>query len=209
MLNMSNQQFYSYLSDCLFDYFDENPLKKGDRFYIQFDEPAEVSNFYDSIEEYAKENSYYVPFLFKPERGDEFSTFSVKLKDIQANDVYLVIVGDSDINEDYYVTLRNRVGSQTDDWENTALLIIYNEAKDSIFEGMGNLSSKNMPLNINSISRNLKKGLETDRNLSRVDKKIVEFSISKLNEDLSETTIWDYETILSIIKNGKINEKKI
>lgn len=208
MLNMSNQ-FYRYLSNCLFNYFDENPLKKGDRFYIQFDEPNQVTDFRDSIEEYAEKKSSHIPFVFKPERGDEFSTFSVKLKDIQSNDIYFVIVGNPDINEDYYVTLRNRAGSQSDNWENTALLIIYNEAKDSIFEGMGNLASKNMPLNINSISKNLKNDLKIDRNLKKADKKIVTFSISKLNEDLSETTIWDYESILSIIESGEITDKNL
>ena len=47
MLNMSNQ-FYDYLSNKLIDYFTENNLLKGDKFFIRFDEDEQVLSFYDT-----------------------------------------------------------------------------------------------------------------------------------------------------------------
>ena len=44
MLNMSDQ-FYNYLTSKLFDYFKDNNLVAGDKFYIQFDEDSQIINF--------------------------------------------------------------------------------------------------------------------------------------------------------------------
>ena len=41
MLNMSNQ-FYDYLSNKLLDYFEENKILNGERFFISLDEDEQV-----------------------------------------------------------------------------------------------------------------------------------------------------------------------
>lgn len=199
MLNMSDQ-FYNYLSSKLFDYFKSNPLVNGDRFYIQFDEDSQIVDFYNSIKEYGENNSSLRDFTFKHEKGDEFTTFS-----IDCDGVNLVIAESTNISEDYLVTLRNQVSAQKGAWQNTALLIIYNEAKDSIFNGMGNLASEGMPLNINYISNNLEEEISNSKNLGKEGRQIIRFSLNNLKEDIFQTTLWDYETILSILKSEKIN----
>ena len=50
---MSNQ-FYDYLSNKLIDYFTENNLLKGDKFFIRFDEDEQVFLFYDSLRNVGK-----------------------------------------------------------------------------------------------------------------------------------------------------------
>ena len=149
MLNMSNQ-FYNYLTSKLFDYFKDNGIVAGDKFYIQFDEDSQIINFYNSIKEYGEDNSSLRDFIFKHEKGDEFTTFSIDCEDVD-----LVIVESTIVSEDYLVTLRNQVSAQKGAWQNKALLIIYDDAKDSIFNGMGNLATEGMPLNINYISEHL------------------------------------------------------
>ena len=203
MLNMSDQ-FYSYLSNKLFNYFENNKLKKGDKFYIQFDEKDEILDFYESIKEYAIDNHSFEEFSYKHEKGDEFDTFSITCGDLK-----LVIVESVSISEDYLVTLRNQVGSQKGVWENTALLIIYDEAKDSIFNGMGNLANDGMPLNINYISKNLEDEISSSKNLEKSSKEIIRFSLKNLKEDIFQTTIWDYKNILSIIKSEKITPEDL
>ena len=203
MLNMSDQ-FYNYLTSKLFDYFKDNNLVAGDKFYIQFDEDSQIINFYNSIKEYGEKHSSLRDFAFKHEKGDEFTTFS-----IDCDGIDLVIVESTTISEDYLVTLRNQVSAQKGPWQNTALLIIYDEAKDSIFNGMGNLATEGMPLNINYISENLEDEISNSKNLGKDGKQIIRFTLNNLKEDIFQTTIWDYKNILAIIKSEEITPEDL
>ena len=198
MLNMSNQ-FYNYLTSKLFDYFKDNGIVAGDKFYIQFDEDSQIINFYNSIKEYGEDNSSLRDFTFKHEKGDEFTTFSIDCEDVD-----LVIVESTTVSEDYLVTLRNQVSAQKGSWQNTSLLIIYDDAKDSIFNGMGNLATEGMPLNINYISEHLEDEISNSKNLGKEGKQIIRFTLNNLKENIFQTTIWDYKNILAIIKSEKI-----
>ena len=198
MLNMSDQ-FYNYLSGKLFDYFSNDNLTKGERYYIQFDEESQIDDFYDSIKEYGIENNIYKEFSYKHEKGDEFLSFA-----IECNGVDVVIAKSTAISENYLVTLRNEVPKQEGVWENTALFAIFDEAIDSVFEGMGNLADSGKPLNINYISKNLENEIKDPKKLGKANSEIIKFAIKNLKEDLFQTTIWDYKNILSIIKSGEV-----
>lgn len=130
-------------------------------------------------------------------------TFSIEI-----NGIKLVVSESLSINDNYLVTLRNRVTSQKDDWENTALLIICKDSIDSINKGMKDLQKKGMPLNIKSISNNLEEEIES-QNFGEVDKAIVSFALDILEEDIFQTTLWDYEAILSIINNGTVSDEDL
>ena len=128
-------------------------------------------------------------------------TFAIRIGGIN-----LVVSESLSINVDYLVTLRNQVASQQGDWENTALLVICTEGIDSINKGMRDLQKEGMPLNIKSISDKLEEEIK-DSDLDPSDQQIANFSLTILEEDLFQTTLWDYETILSIINKGHIDDK--
>ena len=48
MRNMSNK-FYNYLSNKLKDFFKNNEIRRGDKFFIQFDEEYRVDDFYNTL----------------------------------------------------------------------------------------------------------------------------------------------------------------
>jgi len=200
---MSNQ-FYSYLSDKIFDYFSKNNLVKGERYYIQFDDEDQIMELYNSIKEYGIENDVYDDFYFKHEKGDEYKTFS-----INCNGVRLVIVECATISENYLVTLRNEVPKQEGVWKDAALFAIFDESIDSNSDAMGNLADNGKPLNINYLSENLEDEIKKSKNLVKAHKEILKFSINKLKEDIFQTTIWDYKNILSIIKSEKITSEDL
>jgi len=128
---------------------------------------------------------------------------------MNCNGISLVIAKSTDISENYLVTLRNVVPKQEGDWENTALFAIFDNAIDSVFDGMGNLADSGKPLNINYISKNLENEIKSSKNLGKPNKEIIKFSINNLKEDLFQTTIWDYKNILSIIKSEQITPKDL
>ena len=112
----------------------------------------------------------------------------------------------NNVSVDYLVTLRNQVTTQDGVWKDTALLIICYNIIDSIYDGMRNLEKEDMPLNINIIKDNLKDEIDSSKSLSKVDKVVTKFYLDKKIEDSFQTTLWDYEDILSIINKGKIEE---
>ena len=196
MLNMSNQ-FYDYLSTKLLDYFDKNALKIGDKFFISFNEDDHVESFYESLRNIGKSEVFsYVHEI----SGKKYETFFIEI-----NGIKLVVSESLSINDNYLVTLRNKVSSQKGYWENTALLIICKDSIDSISKGMKDLQKKGMPLNIKSISNNLEEEIDS-RKFNKVDRLIVKFALTILEEDIFQTTLWNYETILSIINNGAVSD---
>ena len=135
---MSNQ-FYDYLSNKFVEFFNENPLMPGSRFLINFDNANQVKQFYNSLK---KKSTGDFEFLY----GDGFNSFTTFL--IKFGEVDL-IVADSSVTSDFLVTLRNKVSKLEDDWKNKALLIISDDVKDSINEGMVSLQDEGYPFSLN------------------------------------------------------------
>ncbi|WP_295592626.1 DNA phosphorothioation-dependent restriction protein DptH [uncultured Methanobrevibacter sp.] len=197
---MSNQ-FYDYLSNKLLDYFKENKILNGERFFISLDEDEQVLLFYNSLKKIGNTKLACSDFSYIHEKSNKrYDTFAIKI-----NDINLVVSESLSINMDYLVTLRNQVTSQQGDWENTALLVICTEGIDSINKGMRDLQKEGMPLNIKSISDKLEEEINHSK-LNPTDQQIAKFSLTVLEEDLFQTTLWDYETILSIINKGHVDD---
>lgn len=204
MLNMSSQ-FYDYLSNKLIDYFHENNLFEGEKFYIRFDEDEQVISFYESLKRVRKSTLYYDDFHYIHNvSGKEYETYSITIDDVK-----LVVAESLSVNMDYLVTLRNKVTSQEDVWQGTALLVICNDAIDSIYSGMRDLQKEGMPFNVRAISENLEEEIENSKTLSIPDKQIAKFSLSIQEDEMFQTTLWDYETILSIINKGYVSDEDL
>ena len=193
---MSNQ-FYEYLSNKLIDFFENEGIVNGSTFFMLFDEKEQLSQFDNSLKEMGKHKSIYDEFYFThPISKKEYSTYSLKI-----NGKKLVIANSLNIkHSSYLVTLRNFVGDQEEEWKDTSLLILYLESIDSIEGGAGNLQKEGMPLSINNISKNLDDDIDNSKKLSDSSKEIIKFFLSNQINDFYENTLWDYETILSIIE---------
>lgn len=201
MHNMSNQ-FYKYLSNKLINYFKSN-LQVGDKFFVQFDEENQVELFYNTLKDSNNFESVSVDeFVYKHDGGNEFKTFSLLIGDVK-----LVVANSLDVNVDYLVTLRNQIAPQKGVWKDSALLIVCYEPIDSICEGMRDLESKGLPFDVNIISKNLVDEIDGSKELSKVNKEITKFYLSKKEEDLFQTNLWDYEEILGILNKGKIDNE--
>ena len=199
MHNMSNK-FYNYMSDKIKNFFENTEIRQGDKFFIQFDEEYRVDDFFNALK---NDLDNVVEFKYQHENSNvSFTTFSTLLK----NGIKVVVVNSNAVSVDYLVTLRNQVTTQEGVWKNTSLLIICYNIIDSIYDGMRNLEKEDMPLNINVIKDNLKDEIDSSK-LSKIDKVITKFYLDKKMDDAFQTTLWDYEDILSIINKGEIEEK--
>ena len=192
---MSNQ-FYNYLSDKLINFFNENSLNPGDRFFINFDNNDQVKYFYESLKKNASDTFEYC-------HSDEFNPFKTFLINFEGIEL---IIANSFVEADFLVTLRNEVSKLKGIWENKALLIISDDVKDSINEGMVNLQDEGYPFSLNYISNNLSDDIQKS-NLSSFDRDVLNVFLENNTERaLYKSTLWDFEEVLSIIKKEKIDQ---
>jgi len=120
-------QFYKYLSTKLDSFLDGQSLKGGERFYLQFDEQQQVAEFYSVLKELKRAETFY----YKHQHGSPYRTFALMI-----NGIKIVVAATVDnVTPDFLVTLRNKVGEQKGEWENTALISICHETLDSIRGG--------------------------------------------------------------------------
>lgn len=198
MLNMS-KQFYNYLSKKLLDFF-KNNLKIGEKFYVQIDDDNQVNDFYNYLKDTASLNGFAInKFSYTHKLGkDTFTTYYISI-----NGVKLVIANSYKVTPDFLVTLRNQVTEQKDVWENSALLVLCNDAIDSIYNGMSNLMKKGSAFDVVSISNNLEKDIE-ESNLSKAEKEIIKFHLNNINENTFKASLWDYKEVFEALNSGTV-----
>ena len=190
-----SSQFYDYLTNKFVYFFNEHHLAPGDRFLINFDNENQVKNFYNSLK---KESTGNFEFSYG-EEFNSFNTFLIKFDDVE------LIVADSSVTSDFLVTLRNNVSKLEGIWKNKALLIISEDVKDSINEGMINLQDEGYPFSLSYISENLMNDINKS-NLSIYDRDVLNVFLNNDETDtLYKSTLWDFEEVLSIIVKEKID----
>jgi DNA phosphorothioation-dependent restriction protein DptH len=200
MLSMSNQ-FYNYIVTTLIDYFKSSNITAGNRYYLQLDNQEELSLLVRALQEIKNVQS----FEYKHEHGDQYETFFIPFGVVK-----LVVAHTSErVTPDFLVTLRNLVGEQKEDWNNTALLSIVSEQLDSIQGGSSDLQKEGMPLHINSIFANLKLKIENSV-LDKVDQIILMDNLDNLlrEQSFQQITLFDFEDIFKTLERGSIEDSE-
>lgn len=193
---MSNQ-FYSYLSNKIIDFFRQNPLKPGSKYNIQFEKEEQVRALFEEL----KDNTLYREYEYKDQNGN------VKYKSYQLdfNGVSLIVSSTMDgVQPDFLTRLRNMVGIEAG-YEKKAILFIHNTTLDSIMGGTESFSKEGMPFHIDSIQKSIKSDL-VNISLSHVDKAIIDMDLERKKNALftENNSIFEYEEVLNIINKGSI-----
>lgn len=193
---MSNQ-FYSYLSDRIISFFQQNPLTSGSKYNIQFETEEQVRNLYEKL----KDNTLYREYEYKDLNGE------VKYKSYQLdfNGIGLIVSSTMDnVQPDFLTRLRNMVGLE-EGYENKAILFIHNTTLDSIIGGTESFAKGGMPFHIDSIQKDIKKKLAGDL-FNEVDKSIIESDLERKRNALfgDNNSVFEYEDVLDILNKGYI-----
>lgn len=198
MHNMLNQ-FYNYLSQRLVEFFEHEGLSGGERYYLQFDNEEQVSQFYEVLKQ--QENAEEMKY--QHEEGSPYHTFGLRINGIRV----LVAATINNVTPDFLVTLRNKVGEQHKDLENTALLSICHETLDSIKGGSSDLQKEGMPFHVKSITKTLKQEIEQS-NLMKDEKEVASFFLQKkLDNMMLQSDLFDFAEVLALLAQGKIKEE--
>ena len=200
MRNMSNQ-FYSYLSSKIINFFTKNPLIPGSKYNIQFETEKQVRDLYEKLQD----NNLCQEYEYKDSKGQ----FKYKSYQVQFNDVSLIVSSTIDnVQPDFLTRLRNMVGLE-EGYEKKAILFIHNTTLDSIMGGTESFSKEGMPFNIDSIQKDIKKKLAVE-SFSEVDKSIIEIDLDRKKDTLfmDNSSIFEYEDVIDILNKGYIDKSK-
>ncbi|MDU1412557.1 MAG: DNA phosphorothioation-dependent restriction protein DptH [Clostridium sp.] len=194
-----SDQFYSYLSTKIIEFFNANPLSKGAKYNIQFEKKEQVQALYDEL----KNNTLYKEYEYKDFNGQ------VKYKSYLLNfqNVKLIVSATVDnVQPDFLTRLRNMVGVE-EEYKDKAILFIHDTTLDSIIGGTESFEKEGMPFNINCIQSDIQKRL-SDSNFSEIDKAIIELDLARKKKDLigDSISIFEYKELLTIVNETCIEK---
>ncbi|MCR6514273.1 DNA phosphorothioation-dependent restriction protein DptH [Clostridium sp. LY3-2] len=194
-------QFYSYLSEIIINFFKDNPLNSGAKYQIQFETEEQVRTLYDVL----SQNTLSQDFEYKDENGEvKYKSYELRL-----NGKELIVAATIDnVQPDFLTRLRNMVGQEAG-YENKGILFIHNTTLDSIVGGTESFSKEGMPFHVEFIQNNIKENINKN-NFSDVDKVIVEKDLERKNNYLFQdnNSIFEYKEILDIINKGYIDKSE-
>jgi DNA phosphorothioation-dependent restriction protein DptH len=193
-------QFYSYLSNKIIEFFTVNPLSPGSKYSIQFENQEEVRSLYEGL---MKNNSLYKKFEYKDLIGEvKYRSYMLDFPNIKL----IIAATIDDVQPDFLTRLRNMVGVEKG-YEDKAILFIHNTTLDSIMGGTESFAKEGMPFHIKSIESDIRKKL-VESSFSEIEKAIIELDLERKASELlvDSISIFEYKDLLATV-NGKFIER--
>lgn len=191
-------QFYSYLSDKIIDFFKDNPLEVGAKYNIQFETDDQVKSLVKALEE----NNIAEPFEYTDKGEVKYNSYMLNFGKVKL----IVASTMGNVKPDFLTRLRNMVGMESG-YEDKAILFIHNTTLDSIMGGTESFSKEGMPFHIDSIQKDIKKKLSVSE-FKEVDKKIIELDLERKKTELfhDNGSVFEYKEILETINSTCIDK---
>ncbi|TVV25331.1 DUF87 domain-containing protein [Weissella cibaria] len=198
MHNMLSQ-YYSFLAKKFQDWVTEKKqVEPGDRFFALLDEQKDVDALYNTFKE--------LPMGGKTEFNSQ--SLGYKTVSLTLNNIRLLIVGATDgVTNDFLVTLRNRISAQIGEFENTAIFFIVTDPLDSIIGGSFDVSQTQAPFDVNQIKSEIDSEIEKS-NLTVPERTVLKSFIKNMDSGANTTVLKDFETVFSVLENGKITSER-
>lgn len=194
-------QFYSYLSSKIIEFFNINPLTSGVKYNIQFEKQDQVKALYEEL----KNTTLYKEYEYKDNKGEV--KYKSYLLDFQG--IKLIVSATIDnVQPDFLTRLRNMVGVEPG-YEDKAILFIHDSNLGSIMGGTESFSKEGMPFHVNSIQKDIRKKLATSE-FSEVDKAIINLDLERKKKELfgENISIFEYKDLLEIIDRTCIEKNQ-
>ncbi|GKU30436.1 DNA phosphorothioation-dependent restriction protein DptH [Clostridium folliculivorans] len=194
-----SDQFYSYLSDKVIQFFNINPLTSGAKYNIQFEKREQVEALYEEL----KNNTLYKVYEYVDKGEVKYTSYLLDFTNVKL----IVSATIGNVQPDFLTRLRNMVGVE-EGYKDKAILFIHDTTLDSIMGGTESFSKEGMPFHIYSIQRDIKRRLN-DADFSEVDKAIIDLDLERKKSDAlgDSISIFEYKDLLSIV-NGTCIEKE-
>ena len=202
-MHNTSSQLYKYVSNLIIEFFASQKIQAGDRYNLYLEDIEHIDSLYDSL----KKNSLVSiePFSYThPEGGQAYSTFSLLIEGTK-----VIIASSTFASEDYFTMLRNKVADQNDEFESTAILILFSGKLDSLLGGSGSLIKEGMPLHYSRFKSKIENDIEHTKVLKKHEKLILKAVLDKKTKSVVEdnNSIFDYEQVINSLGKGTIEKQ--
>lgn len=202
-MHNTSSQLYKYVSNLIIEFFVTQKIQAGDRYNLYLEDIEHIDSLYDSL----KKNSLVSiePFSYThPEGGQAYTTFSLLIEGTK-----VIIASSTFASEDYFTMLRNKVADQNDEFESTAILILFSGKLDSLLGGSGSLIKEGMPLHYSRFKSKIENDIEHAKVLKKHEKLILKAVLDKKTKSVVEdnNSIFDYEQVINSLEKGTIEKQ--
>lgn len=202
-MHNTSSQLYKYVSNLILEFFVSQKIQAGDRYNLYLEDIEHIDYLYDSL----KNNSLVSiePFSYThPEGGLAYTTFSLFIEGTK-----VIIASSTFASEDYFTMLRNKVADQNDEFEDTAILILFSGKLDSLLRGSGSLIKEGMPLHYSRFKSKIENDIEHNKVLKKHEKLILKTVLDKKTKSVVEdnNSIFDYEQVINSLEKGTIEKQ--
>lgn len=205
-MHSMSEKFYEFIASQINSFFltqsSHNILHGAETFCLKLDDANMVRNVKEALENLAKDNNSIGSFSYPCKNREPYHTFTLKVQ----NNIEIVVAAQlEEVTGDFVgATLRNAANAQR-----KPLLMITSEPNDSALSSSLSMTAPQMPLNFKNIIVNLKAKIKKSNTLSKVEKVILDFELSRREDDVfsDHTSLYEYKELLSIMENGKIAEE--
>lgn len=202
-MHNTSSQLYKYVSNLIIEFFVSQKIQAGDRYNLYLEDIEHIDSLYDSLNKSTVVS--IEPFSYThPEGGQAYSTFSLLIEDTK-----VIIASSKFASEDYFTMLRNKVADQNDEFEGTAILILFSGKLDSLLGGSGSLIKEGMPLHYSRFKSKIENDIEHTKVLKKHEKFILKAVLDRKTKSLVEdnNSIFDYEQVINSLEKGTIEKQ--
>ncbi|MCQ2163596.1 MAG: DUF87 domain-containing protein [Bacteroidales bacterium] len=200
-----SQSFYKYLSGNIVSFFKNNPIKKGDRYYVIIEDKEKRCRFVEALQQEATAKSLIIPQIYDGvlsiEKDPTYSTFSLTGEDAD------LIIGITDSADDgYLTTLRNAVGVHGGVLENYGILfILEGNRTESLTTACMDLQSKGLPLDYELITKQIYDGIEADI-INEYEQDYLKSYLESIASFIKtgSSSLFDLEDVLAILQDKSL-----
>ncbi len=197
MRNMS-KEFYDYLANRIYDFFNKSLLNIGDKFILNLDNSEDVELFYKAFDKLL--STLNKKMLYDRPEDENFKTYQFECD--SNSDIRVVVVSEKLCSNAYMTNLRNTIPS-----EKGVLFMISSNPNDSISGANEDLKKEGMPLHKDKIIEDLETKIKKS-SLPDGKKQILSYALEENYEgNIMDTySLMDYADIITILSKEKFSE---
>lgn len=189
------EQFYSYISKRVIEYFIENGVNEGDRFYIQLELSEQVVSLFETFKQNSNVQVYSIATKGNPYEGLLFKVGEKQM---------FIAASIPGVTEAFLTNLRNNLMDEFD--TPTAILFICEKTLDSLTGATVNLQKPGMPLHNQQLSKVIQQQLKNDNIITKNDQAVLHYILNaQTNED--DDNLFYYANVLEVLNKHKIEAK--
>ena len=198
------EEFYEFIAKTIINYFmkieESGELQDAESFSLKLDDEKMVLGVDKAIQKIIESQNKKRITEIKCLLDNTYYATTMAISDNKE----IIIASQTDgMSTDFLcATLRNSAKEL-----NKPILMISSTLIDSAISGSRNMAAPGMPFYYENIINEIKVMLKDSSNLSRVEKKIIEFEIERRSFDAfnDKDSFYEYTDLLSVLASGEIN----